>query len=100
MTFVSEGCSEVLVSSGALPVLLDLVAKTNRSTASLHVVKTITKILLNVTKVWWDHCQEVGRAGRACNLLFKILCTKNNSHEPQWLAVSCSVIASLSLVKL
>ena len=51
MTFVSEGCSEVLVSSGALPVLLDLVAKTNRSAASLHVVKTIIKILLNVTKV-------------------------------------------------
>lgn len=51
MTYVSEGCSKALVSSGALSVLLDLVAKTNRSAASLHVVKTIVRILLNITKV-------------------------------------------------
>ena len=30
---------------------MDLVAKTNRSAASLHVVKTIVRILLNITKV-------------------------------------------------
>lgn len=55
MTYVSEGCSKALVSSGALSVLLDLMAKTNRSAASLHVVKTIVRILLNVTKVSLTH---------------------------------------------
>ncbi len=52
MTYVSEGCSLALVSSNAIPVLLQHVANSNRSSASLLVVQSAIRILLNVTKVW------------------------------------------------
>ncbi len=51
MTYVSEGCSLALVSSNALPVLLKHVANSNRSSASLLVVQSTIRILLNLTKV-------------------------------------------------
>lgn len=51
MTYVSEGCSLALVLSNALPVLLRHIANSNRSSASLLVVQSAIKILINVTKV-------------------------------------------------
>ena len=51
ITSVSKSCTETIVSSGALAVLLDLVTQSNRSSASLLVIKTIIRILLNVCKV-------------------------------------------------
>ena len=51
MTSVSKSCTETMASSGALVVLLDLVTQSNRSSASLMIIKTIIRILLNVCKV-------------------------------------------------
>ena len=51
ITSVSKSCTETIVSSGSLAVLLELVTQSNRSSASLLITKTITRILLNVCKV-------------------------------------------------
>ena len=51
MTLVSESCSQALVSADCLPVLLELVAQTNRSQAALVVVAGIMRILSNISKV-------------------------------------------------
>lgn len=51
MTLASESCSQAVVTSHSLPVLLQLIAGSNRSDASLHVVKTTIRLLANVSKV-------------------------------------------------
>ena len=50
MTEVSEKCSQVVVSYNTIPVLLNFITSTNRSMASLHVIKVVLKILLNICK--------------------------------------------------
>eukprot|EP00731_Ephydatia_muelleri_P019713 Em0012g538a len=50
MTEVSEKCSQVVVSYNTIPVLLNFISSTNRSMASLHVIKVVLKILLNICK--------------------------------------------------
>lgn len=59
MTLASRNCAETLSSSGAVSVLVELITQTNRSSASLSVVKTILKILLNLCKVFfsWRACR-------------------------------------------
>ena len=42
---MSESCCQALVSADCLPVLLELVAQTNRSQAALVVVAGIMRIL-------------------------------------------------------
>ena len=57
MTLVSESCSLAVVTSHSLPILLQLITSSNRSDASLHVVKTTVRLLANVSKVViFDDC--------------------------------------------
>ena len=51
MTSVSERCSAVIVEGNALPVLYDYIERSNRSRATLEVVKVCLQILINVMKV-------------------------------------------------
>ena len=51
ITSVSQRCSQVIVDGNALTVLYDYINKSNRSRATLEMVKVCLQILLNVTKV-------------------------------------------------
>jgi aspartokinase len=51
MTSASRNCAEALSSAAAISALIDLVSQSNRSSASLSIVKTVLKIFLNLCKV-------------------------------------------------
>lgn len=62
MTEVSERCSQVVVAFSTIPVLLNFISTTNRSMASLQLIKVVLKILVNICKVsvhvyvCWVYC--------------------------------------------
>ena len=51
ISFASRSCAEAVSSCEVMLVLAKLIAQSNRSVASLSVVKTILKILLNLCRV-------------------------------------------------
>lgn len=55
MTCASRKCAEAASSADVISVLIKLVAQTNRNSASLSVVKTILKIILNLCRVSYIH---------------------------------------------